>query len=46
MRMSGIREYLDYVATLPELETTIDTQSSSGMSISCSERGSPSKTEG
>jgi predicted O-methyltransferase YrrM len=35
MRMRGIGEFLDYLASLPELETTFDTQSSSGMSISC-----------
>ena len=35
MRMRGIREFLDYLATLPDLETTMDEQSSSGMSISC-----------
>ena len=35
MRMRGIREFLDYLATVPVLETTIDEQSNSGMSISC-----------
>lgn len=35
MRMRGIREFLDYLTTIPELETTLDTQSSSGMSVSC-----------
>jgi predicted O-methyltransferase YrrM len=35
MRMRGIGEFLDYLKTLPELETVLDTQSSSGMSISC-----------
>ena len=34
MRLSGIREFLDYVKGLPELETTLDERSSSGMSIS------------
>lgn len=35
MRMRGIREFLDYATSLPELHTTFDEQSSSGMSISC-----------
>jgi predicted O-methyltransferase YrrM len=35
MRMRGIREFLDYLASLRDLETTFDTQSSSGMSVSC-----------
>jgi predicted O-methyltransferase YrrM len=35
MQMRGIGEFLDYVSSLPELDTTLDTQSSSGMSISC-----------
>jgi predicted O-methyltransferase YrrM len=45
MRMRGIGEFLDYLASLPELATTFDTQSSSGMSISCRKRGSLSKEE-
>lgn len=32
--MSGIREFLDYINNHPELETTINTASSSGISIS------------
>lgn len=32
--MRGIREFLDYIQNSPELETTIDTSSSSGISIS------------
>jgi len=35
MRMRGIDEFRDYLASLPELHTTFDTKSSSGMSISC-----------
>jgi predicted O-methyltransferase YrrM len=38
MRMRGIREFLDYVTSLPELHTAFDEQSSSGMSISCRKR--------
>jgi hypothetical protein len=30
----GIREFLDYVQSLPNFETTIDRSSSSGISIS------------
>jgi len=33
-RMSGIKEFLDYVEGLPDMETTIDRSSSSGVSIS------------
>jgi caffeoyl-CoA O-methyltransferase len=33
-RMYGIREFLDYLYSLPELETTIDRSSWSGISIS------------
>jgi predicted O-methyltransferase YrrM len=33
-RMSGIQEFLDYVQSLPDMETTIDRSSSSGVSIS------------
>jgi caffeoyl-CoA O-methyltransferase len=41
-RMRGIPEFLEYLRSLPELETTIDTQSSSGLSISCKRQpGSP-----
>lgn len=32
--MSGIREFLDYLDSLPNMETTIDRSSSSGISIS------------
>jgi hypothetical protein len=32
--MRGIREFLDYVKSLPNFKTTIDTTSSSGISIS------------
>jgi predicted O-methyltransferase YrrM len=31
---SGIREFLDYVKSLPNFKTTIDTTSSAGISIS------------
>ena len=33
--MSGIKEFLDYVAGLPNFKTTIDTTGSAGISISC-----------
>lgn len=33
-RMSGIKEFLDYVESLPDMKTTIDKSSSSGVSIS------------
>ena len=33
-RYSGIGEFLDYVESLPDMETTIDKSSSSGVSIS------------
>lgn len=33
--MKGIKEFLDYVKGLPNFKTTIDTTSSSGISISC-----------
>lgn len=33
-RMSGIKEFLDYVESLPDMNTTIDKSSSSGVSIS------------
>jgi predicted O-methyltransferase YrrM len=33
-RMSGIQEFLDYVESLPDMKTTIDKSSSSGVSIS------------
>jgi len=33
-RMYGIKEFLDYVESLPDMETTIDRSSSSGVSIS------------
>jgi predicted O-methyltransferase YrrM len=33
-RMSGIKEFLDYVEDLPDMKTTIDKSSSSGVSIS------------
>ena len=33
--MGGIKEFLDYVSGLPNFKTTIDTTSSSGISISC-----------
>ena len=33
-RMSGIKEFLDYIEGLPDMETTIDNSSSSGVSIS------------
>ena len=33
-RMSGIKEFLDYVESLPDMKTTIDRSSSSGVSIS------------
>ena len=33
--MKGMREFLDYVNGLPNFKTTIDTTSSSGVSISC-----------
>jgi len=32
--MPGIQEFLDYVKSLPEMETTIDNSSGSGLSIS------------
>jgi len=32
--MKGIKEFLDYVKGLPNYKTTIDTTSSSGISIS------------
>lgn len=34
MRMRGIREFLDYLHGLPQLETTIDRSSRAGLSIS------------
>ena len=34
MRMSGIKEFLDYVKGLPNYTTTIDKSSSAGMSVS------------
>jgi predicted O-methyltransferase YrrM len=34
-RMRGIGEFLDFARSVPELETTIDESSSSGISISC-----------
>ena len=33
-RMSGIKEFLDYVESLPDMKTTIDRSSSSGVSVS------------
>lgn len=33
--MDGIKEFIDYVRGLPNFKTTIDTTSSSGISISC-----------
>jgi hypothetical protein len=33
--MTGISAYLEFLATVTGLVTTIDTQSSSGISISC-----------
>lgn len=33
-RMSGIQEFLDHIQSLPDMETTIDKSSSSGVSIS------------
>ena len=35
MGMSGIKDFLDYLETIPSLKTTIDRSSSSGLSISC-----------
>ena len=32
--MKGVREYMDYVTSLPNFKTTIDTTSSAGISIS------------
>jgi predicted O-methyltransferase YrrM len=37
-RMSGIREFLDFVRGRTDYQTTIDTTSSSGISISCKSR--------
>jgi predicted O-methyltransferase YrrM len=42
--MRGIREFLDYVRSRPELETTIDETSSSGISISYKRRSIPKKS--
>ena len=37
-RMGGIREFLDYIQARPNYQTTLDTTSSSGISISCKAR--------
>jgi predicted O-methyltransferase YrrM len=37
-RMGGIQEFLDYVRARPNYQTTLDTTSSSGISISCKAR--------
>jgi len=36
-RMSGIKDFLDYVESQPDMKTTIDRSSSSGVSISYKE---------
>ncbi len=43
--MRGIREFLDYVRGVPELETTIDEKSRSGISISYKREASTCKIE-
>jgi hypothetical protein len=41
--MRGIREFLEYVREQPQLETTIDDTSSSGISISYKRKASREK---
>jgi len=43
--MRGIREFLDYVRGVPELETAIDEKSRSGISISYKREAIKKETE-
>jgi predicted O-methyltransferase YrrM len=46
MRGAGIREFLDYLKTVPGLETTIDNSSRSGVSISYKRKAAEAEKEG